>query len=73
MCETSLRLKFCSALPTGWTLLVGSGVEGEIGGRMVTDSFRGCSGTLGVVAGGGIVGGGNVPGAGSHQPRAPRG
>ena len=45
--------------------------EGEIGGRGVTDSFRGCSGTLGVVAGGGIVGGGDEPGTGSQPPGNP--
>ena len=71
MCDTNLRLKFCSALPTGWALLVGSGVEGEVGGREATNSFRGCSGTLGVAAGGGIVGGGDEPGAGSQPPGKP--
>jgi len=71
MCEMSLRLKFCSVLPTGWALLVGSGVGELVGGCVVTSSFGGCSATLGVTAGGGILGGGDAPGAGSQPPGNP--
>lgn len=67
-CEMSLRLKFCSAL---LMLLVGSGVEGGIGGRVVANPFGGCSGTPGVIAGDGIVGGEDEPGAGSQPPDNP--
>lgn len=42
-----------------------------MGGRVVVDSFNGCSGTLGVAAGGGTTSGGDEPGAGSQPPGNP--
>lgn len=46
-------------------------MEEGIGGRVVTNSFGGCSGTLGVTAVAGIVGAGNEPDAGSQPPGTP--
>lgn len=60
MCETNLRLQFCSALPIGEALLGGSEGEGEGGieGCVVVNSFEGRSGILGGAAGGGALYGG---------------